>query len=437
MLLRIDMQQDIEKLTQSELFHRVGSICALVNRVIDVQDLLNVSLKETMDLFEASRGSLFIMDDRTSQLVLRAAFGLKWAEKNQIVKKMGEGVVGRVAQMKTPIVVEDIAVDERFQDFQPRSSYATSSFICAPLLVKDKLMGVINIADKRSGHAFGNHELQLLDFLATQIALNYKRVDLYRKLRSVLQRSRDLRDELGKSSQEKSFLKRQIIVHEKLATLGKLAGGIAHEFNNPLDGVIRYTNLCLQQAGDDGVMRGYLLEIKQGLNRMANIVRSLLACSRGTAARDKVQRSDPNTAVLQALEALKIDLSQKYIVVEKRLSAGLPMIADWGLERIVENLLRNALDAVEESTGKIVVETSLDADQLILTVEDNGCGIQDAEDVERIFEPFYTTKGSEKGCGLGLTIVSEIVKSYEGHIDLETEPGQGTKFIITLPIEGS
>lgn len=428
------MRQDIEKLTQSELFHRVGFICALVNRVMDVQELLDISLRETLDLFEASRGSLFIVDDKTSQLVLRSASGLKWAEKNQIVKKMGEGVVGRVAQMKTPIVVEDISVDERFQDFQPRSSYNTASFICAPLLVKDKLIGVVNIADKRSGHAFGSHELQLLDFLATQIALNYKRVELYRKLRSVLQRSRDLKDELGKSSQEKSFLKRQIVVHEKLATLGKLAGGIAHEFNNPLDGVIRYTNLCLQQAGDDGVLRGYLLEIKQGLNRMANIVRSLLACSRG-AARDGVQKIEPNAAVLQALEALKIDLSRKYIVVEKYLSAGLPMIFDLGMERIVENLVRNALDAIQETTGRIVVGTSLEGGQLLLTVEDNGCGIRNAEDVERIFEPFYTTKGSEKGCGLGLTIVSEIVKSYEGHIDLETESGQGTKFIITLPIE--
>lgn len=427
------MQQDIEKLTQSELFRKIGLICAVANRVTNAQELLDVSLKETMNLFSATRGSLFIVDDKTGGLVLRSAVGLKWAEKNQLVKKMGEGVVGRVAEMKKPIFVEDISVDDRFQDFQPRASYQTASFICAPLLLKDKLIGVINMADKESGHSFGRHELQLLDFLAAQIALNYRRVELYRKLRSVLQTSRDLKDELGKTSEETSLLKRQIVVHERLATLGKLAGGIAHEFNNPLDGVMRYTNLCLQHAGEDGIVRGYLLEIKQGLNRMANIVRSLLACSRGTA-RDGVQKIDPNTAVIQALESLKIDLSQKHIAVEKFLAAGLPMISDFGLERIVENLVRNALDVVEES-GWIAVRTALEHGALILTVEDNGCGIQGMEDVGRIFEPFYTTKGSDKGCGLGLTIVSEIVKSYSGDIHLETDPGKGTKFVITLPIE--
>lgn len=427
------MRQDILQLTQSELFKKVGHICALVNIVPEAQQLLDVSLKETMELFSAMRGSVFILDEETKNLVLKVAVGLQWAEQDQLVKKMGEGVVGMVAQMKKPIFVKDISSDNRFQDFQPRTSYTTPSFICAPLLLKDKLIGVINLADKSSGISFGEEELQLLDFLASQIALNYRRIELYQKLQSIRKASEDLKDQLGKTSKETTRLQKQIIVHEKLATLGKLAGGIAHEFNNPLDGVMRYTNLCLQHAGEDELMRGYLLEIKQGLNRMANIVRSLLACSRGNQQGGE-QRIDPNAVILQAVDAVKIELSRKNIHVEKYLAAGLPLIDDFGFERIVENLLRNAIDAVKQG-GRIAVSTLLKNDGLlILTVEDDGCGIEGPLDFSEIFQPFYTTKESGNNCGLGLTIVSEVVKSYNGDIHVESERNKGTRFVITLSV---
>lgn len=427
------MRQDILQLAQSELFKKVGHICALVNIVPEAQQLLDVSLKETMELFSAMRGSVFILDEETKNLVLKVAVGLRWAEQDQLVKKMGEGVVGMVAQMKKPIFVKDISSDNRFQDFQPRTSYTTPSFICAPLLLKDKLIGVINLADKSSGISFGEEELQLLDFLASQIALNYRRIELYQKLQSIRKASEDLKDQLGKTSKETTRLQKQIIVHEKLATLGKLAGGIAHEFNNPLDGVMRYTNLCLQHAGEDDLMRGYLLEIKQGLNRMANIVRSLLACSRGNQQGGE-QRIDPNAVILQAVDAVKIELSRKNIHVEKYLAAGLPLIDDFGFERIVENLLRNAIDAVKQG-GRIAVSTLLKNDGLlILTVEDDGCGIEGPLDFSEIFQPFYTTKESGNNCGLGLTIVSEVVKSYNGDIHVESERNKGTRFVITLSV---
>ncbi len=427
------MPQDIEQLTQSDLFKKIGHICALVNIITEPHQLLDTSLKETMALFRAARGSVFILDEQTEELVLKAAVGLQWAERDQLVKKLGEGVVGTVAQMKMPIVVKDIASDGRFENLHPRNSYQTSSFICAPLLLKDTLIGVINIADKSSGQPFGEEELQLLDFLATQIALNFRRIQLYQKLQSILKTSKDLKDELGKSCEETTRLQQQVIVHERLATLGKLAGGIAHEFNNPLDGVMRYTNLCLQHVGEDDMMRGYLLEIKQGLNRMANIVRSLLACSRGES-KDGMQRIDPNTAVMQAVESMKINFSKKNIVAKKFLSAGLPLIYDAGFDRIVENLLRNAIDAVLPG-GEVIVSTALTDDgQLMLTVADNGCGISGPDDFSEIFQPFYTTKTNDRGCGLGLTIVSEIVKSYDGEIHVESEVGRGTKFIITFPL---
>lgn len=424
-------KENFGQLTRGELFQKISDICAAVNIVITPRELLEISLRQVLDLLGAQRGSIFILKEGSNDLVLKIAQGMAVNDEKEMVRRLGEGVVGLVAQNKKPMVVEDIATDERFKNFKSRRSYRTPSFICAPLLVKDKLIGVINITDKKSGNRFFKDELYLLDFLASQIALNYQRIKLYEKFKTIVKESKSLKNELGKSSQEADGLKKQVASQEKLASIGKLAGGIAHEFNNPLDGVMRYTNLCLEHlTEDDDIVRGYLWEIKHGLNRMANIVRSLLACSRQTAP--TMQKTDVNNSIGQALEGLQTELIGKGIVLKKDLTSDLPEITDLGLERVAVNLIRNAIDAIEEA-GFIRVATYGRNNHIVLEVEDNGCGISE-EKMDQIFEPFYTTKDIEKGCGLGLTIVSEIVKSYNGTIQVKSQPQKGTTFTVTFPV---
>ncbi|MDP2654450.1 MAG: ATP-binding protein [Candidatus Omnitrophota bacterium] len=418
---------------QSGLFRQISDICAAVNAVRNGKELLEVSLSETLALFGAQRGSIFILKENGKDLILKTARGMEVKERVEIVKRLGEGVVGQVAVTKKPIVVDDIAKDQRFSNFKARKSYRTPSFICAPLLIKDKLIGVINISDKASGQKFSPQELQLLDFLSSQIALNYRRIELYQKFKTVIKESQTLKNELGKSSLETTILKRQVVLQEKLASIGKLAGGIAHEFNNPLDGVLRYTNLCLEHVREDEVVRGYLLEIKHGLNRMAEIVRSLLACSRQVETAGK--KIGPNEAAENALKALQTEIIHKDIQVETRLQDGLPQLVDFGLERVLQNLIRNAIDAMNDH-GRIFIATSRKSGEVLIEVVDTGTGIS-RESMERIFEPFYTTKDIDKGCGLGLTIVSEIVKSYNGQIHVESAVNQGTKFAVTIPVKSN
>lgn len=420
----------LKQFTGSELFQRIGEICAAVNAISSAKELLEISLKLTMSLLGAGRGSIFILDDDEKKLILKIAQGMAVTEEEQLVKRLGEGVVGQVAATKEPIVVYDIAQDKRFKNYKARSSYQTPSFICAPLLLKDKLIGVISLADKTSGSCFSENELQLLDFLSSQIALNYRRVQLYQQFQIMEQESRWLKDKLGKSSEEATHLKKQIVLHEKLATIGKLAGGIAHEFNNPLDGVMRYTNLCLEHVKDNEVLRGYLLEIKQGLNRMANIVKSLLACSRNVSI--SAGQIDPNKTVDQALSALETELLAKNIIIERDFQAELPSIRDLGLERVLVNIIRNAIDAVP-GHGQVRVKTRAANGMISFAIEDNGIGIPE-EKVEEIFDPFYTTKDIDKGCGLGLTIVMEIIKNYNGQINVESVPKKGTTFIFKIPV---
>jgi signal transduction histidine kinase len=418
-----------EELTQTELFQKIGDICTAVTAVISPRELLEVSLKQTMNLFGANRGSIFLLKEDSHDLILKIALGMNASEEEKMVKRIGEGIVGKVAKLKEPVFVDDISRDVRFKNFKSRSSYKTPSFLCAPLLIKDELLGVINIADKKSGQKFTKNELQLLDFLSSQIALNYRRIQLHQKLKHIVREKESLEDRLGKTDRETQDLKRQIIIHEKLATIGKLAGGIAHEFNNPLDGVMRYTNLCLEHTENE-VVRGYLLEIKQGLNRMAKIVRNLLACSRNDApAKQKIHLS---TVLDHALIGIQSDLAGKTIKIEREIPNDLPLILDLGMERVLSNLLRNAADAIHDK-GKIKTKATFKKPNLTIAITDNGVGIN-AEDLQKIFEPFFTTKDIDKGCGLGLTITSEIVKSYNGKIDVESNPGRGTTFTVTLPL---
>lgn len=426
------MKSAIKELTEAALLQKIGDICATVNSCSGTKELLDVSLTKIIDLYGATRGSVFILMDDTDELALQSSVGMKLNETETIVKQMDEGIMGRVAQLKEPMYVDDIAKDHRFNDISvvADGNYSTPSFICAPLMVKDQLIGVINIADKGTGNRFNQNDLQLLDFLTTQLALNYRRIKLYQKFKRIVKEKNTLKDKLGQTDQEKNKLKKQIVVHEKLATIGKLAGGIAHEFNNPLDGVMRYTNLCLDHIQEDEVVRGYLLEIKHGLDRMANIVRSLLACSRDQNPSQKFV--DIKQAFEHALSVKISEILRKNIVVQRDISPDLKPFRDLGLERIFTNLINNAVDAIEND-GLIDFKAYANDDEVYISLADNGRGI-DEESVERIFEPFFTTKDIDKGCGLGLTIVGEIIKAYEGTIDVESKEGRGTTFTIKLPL---
>lgn len=405
-------------LSSKDMFDRINTICSAAHQLSSLDEIVNVSLRNTLDLFKALRGSIFLVEENAQELVLKASFGMNTSEQKNLVKRMGEGIVGQVAELKKPLIVEDIRNDGRFQNYKPSHVYSSPSFICSPLMIKDKLIGVINIADKESGQPFNNQDLELLDFISNQIAVNYQHVQLNQNLKN--------------TEEETQKLKKQVVVQERLATIGKLAGGIAHEFNNPLDGVMRYTNLAIDHLDeDDAVVKEYLMEVRHGLKRMANIVKSLLACARNTQA--TMQKVDVNRSVEQSLKDQQTNLLKKNIQIEKSLQKSIPEITDLGIDRILSNLLSNAIDAMPDR-GKLTLRTSVERGFLKILIADTGKGIP-KEHLDKIFEPFFTTKKIDQGCGLGLTIVDEIIKHYKGEIELESTPDKGTMFTIFLPIE--
>lgn len=221
-------------------------------------------------------------------------------------------------------------------------------------------------------------------------------------------------------------------VQEKLAMIGKLAAGVAHELNNPLDAVMRCVRMSKDLVGDDTELAEYLDLAHAGLLRMADIVQSLLTFSREAAVEQAPQRLDDLvgeaiTGVALALGEAAPRMSQEI----ERGVAGAPVPR--GLHQVVTNLLRNAHDAAE-GESVIRVRGRLDGDRLLLEVIDRGSGIAD-DVLPRVFEPFFTTKDPGKGTGLGLPISARLVEKFGGSMSIECPADGGTTVTVSLPAD--
>jgi two-component system sensor histidine kinase HydH len=219
---------------------------------------------------------------------------------------------------------------------------------------------------------------------------------------------------------------------ERLASLGRLAAGVAHEIRNPLSSIRGFAQFFQNRFKGQEKEQEYASVMVREVDRLNRVITELL-----DFARPKEPHRELHSAVEileQTLKVLESELAKKNIAVEKKLEASLPRI--WvdrdQLSQALLNLLLNALESMEEA-GKIRISMeSGGAEVLAISISDTGRGIP-KEDLERVFEPFFSTK--RKGTGLGLAIVHQIVESHKGEIKVESRAGEGTTFRITLPIQ--
>jgi len=235
---------------------------------------------------------------------------------------------------------------------------------------------------------------------------------------------------------EQQALETQLVQSEKLAAVGQLVSGVAHELNNPLTSIAGLSEFLLEQKELGKKDRGHLQVIQEQAERAGRIVRNLLTFARkGSAERVRV---DLNDVIRRTLSLTSYDLKLKDISVERELSGALPDVFGdrHGLQQVVLNLLTNAAHAVAENprerSRQITVSTWFDG-QVHLRVADTGPGIAD-EIVQSVFTPFFTTKEPGKGTGLGLSITYSIVESHGGQLVLEPRsPRGGAAFRVDLP----
>jgi len=229
---------------------------------------------------------------------------------------------------------------------------------------------------------------------------------------------------------ERVKLEEQVLRQERLASLGLLAAGVAHEINTPLTGISSYAQLLLEETSAQDPRRALLQKIEDQTNRASQITGSLLNLAR--PERTSLQSLDINQTIREALQLFEPQVRGAAVELRVDLAEGLPPIDGHRgkLQQVLLNLLINARDAVSEE-GRIEVRSSLVDDRIRICVSDNGVGIAD-EDLGSIFDPFFTTKGRGKGTGLGLSISYGIVREHAGEIHVESQPGRFTQFTIEL-----
>ena len=230
---------------------------------------------------------------------------------------------------------------------------------------------------------------------------------------------------------DRTVLEKRLAFYERLAVVGKLAARIAHELNNPLDGILRFVNLALRVKGDEDPARRYLEQARKGLLRMVRIIRELLEFSRSTIT--AFEHTSINGMIEEAVRSMESQASARGVVIECELCQELPNVRSGDLFQVFCNLIKNALDAMP-TDGKLAIRTSLSGGHIRATFTDTGVGIT-PEVMKKIFEPFFTTKDSTEGTGLGLAISKDIVAKYSGTIRVESEPGKGSTFQVDIPVE--
>jgi signal transduction histidine kinase len=228
-------------------------------------------------------------------------------------------------------------------------------------------------------------------------------------------------------------LKQRLHLYEHLAIMGKLSLCVAHELNNPLDGVYRFLSLAQKKKDDPQEVERYLTEAQKGLQKMSMTIRSLLSSANPLKAPPK---TDSLLNLLQeAVKIMMFQASDQRVQVSLHAPKPLQQVPVEGdLYHVFVNIIKNALQAMPQG-GRLKVDSEIGAEDIALHFKDTGSGLTH-EELGQIFQPFYSTKEGTQGLGLGLPICRKILERYNGQLIVESQPGKGTRVTILLPKSG-
>jgi two-component system, NtrC family, sensor kinase len=265
-------------------------------------------------------------------------------------------------------------------------------------------------------------------------SFNQMTMDLRKANEELIAWGRTLEKKVEERTRELRDIQEHLIQAEKLASIGKLAAGVAHEINNPLGGILIYSHLILEDTPKTGPHYENLKKIVKETTRCKDIVKGLLDFAR--PKEPEMVPADVHEILERCLSLMERQALFQNIHIDTSFVAGLPRIVADGaqLQQVFMNIILNAAEAMD-GNGTLSITTRLDPAGKEIAVEftDTGHGIRE-EDRKRLFEPFFTTKEVGKGTGLGLAISYGIIKKHRGDIDVRSEPGRGAVFTVRLPL---
>lgn len=371
-----------------------------------------------------------VSEDVYEQVLMK---GLPWIDRAFVVNDWYIAAYEPIKDMKGKIIgILYVGIlEEKFMDMRKRAIAIflgitlvgmIMAFIASEFLAKGVLQPIKSLVSASHQWARGNLDYRVKTTRRDEIA---QLGETFNFMASSL-RERD--DKL------KEYTSQQIMKSERLATLGQLAAGVAHEINNPLGAVLMYAHLALEEMEAEDPRRKNLEKVVGESTRCKDIVKGLLDFARQTEP--KVEQSDVNEILKRTLSLVENQALFQNVKITRVFSSSLPeaMMDSSQIQQVFTNIILNAAEAIE-GEGELTVATRMAPDNKSIEIEftDTGCGIPH-ENLEKLFDPFFTTKEVGRGTGLGLAVSYGIVARHKGTINVRSEPGKGSTFVVGLPL---
>ncbi len=397
----------------------LNSIAETLVSSLDLHDSLQRTLRQILELFALDAASLYLFEEDGLSLRRVAAVGHRseFARNFPLVAVPPE-LIQQIRAVRVPFLsAQGLPLPPLINDLKQKEQIESAYIVT--LWSKDKMVGGL-VVGSRAPREFSAADMSLLIAVGSQVAGAVERNQLYEETRQAYE---DLR-----RTQE------QLLHSEKLAAVGQLISGVAHELNNPLTAILGYSQL-LESSGQVGPLAlSYAEKMYKQAQRTHRIVQNLLSFAR----QHKPERVpvQVNTVMEDTLGLRDYDLRTGQIRVHMELAQDLPLLSadPHQLQQVFLNLINNAVDAIlEHSTeGDLWVASGVNEGHIFVELTDSGPGVKDPS---RVFDPFYTTKPVGKGTGLGLSICYGIITEHGGNIRVKNAPPRGASFRIELPLQ--
>jgi len=400
------------------------SIGKSVTALLDTEKVLSRIVEAAVYVTGAEEGSLMLVDEESGELYMRAARGLGEKYARGFRLRVEDSIAGQVVKTGRPFLESGDA-----QRLKVKTGYLVKSLMYVPLKAGQEVIGVLSVDNKVSNTPFTESDLYLLSALADYAAIAIVNARLYDEVKNF---SEELEQKVIERTKELKEAQEQLIQSEKLASIGQLAAGVAHELNNPISVMLGFAQAILRKMPEDDPLRKPLSTIEREGLRCKAIIQNLLDFARRN--KPALQPVDVNQVLEAACVLIEHQMSLDNIVVTKGYAPDLPrVLADPNqLQQVFVNIIQNAYQAMPEGGTLRLVTRSL-GDEVQIIFADTGIGIP-PENIKRIFDPFFTTKEVGQGTGLGLSVSYGIVEQHGGTIEVESQVGEGTTFIIKLPV---
>jgi two-component system sensor histidine kinase HydH len=409
-----------EPIYTREDLRNLVQISSQVNSSLDTEAALNNALMSVEQSLNAEVSSIFEVDKAKGELYFRLARGPGSEKIKTLRLKIGEGIAGWVAQTEKPLICPDPYGDARFsRQFDAESGFCTRSILCVPLKSQDRLVGVLEVLNKKDGRGFHDEDLEILTMLGNMIGPALENATLYSRLK----------EKLTLTMEELKVVENKLLQSERLAALGKLSRGVAHEVRNPVMIIGGFARRLQKRLPADDPAREMIDPIIHEVRRLEQMVAEIEAFT--VLLEPDFKPRDLARVIDQVLRASAGALAQRQIIVQCQIPPDLPRISldERLMSQALQHLIDNAMEAMAHG-GQLTLEVTPAPQGLHLTLRDNGVGIP-PEDLPYLFDPFFSTKPD--GTGMGLTKVHQVISDHRGEIQIKSTPEQGTEVDIWLP----